>query len=275
MFQKPNKDVSVANFLGVKKKEGALICQEFLSSRVMLCVRVLVLFDGAGLARLGLEQAGHECLGVELNPIMHQLSRSVGSGNVICADATKMSLVGFDAIWASPPCQVRSSARTQGAPVSEFAVDYLQWCLALPGEILWVESVRSQKVDENKWGKQWNAVQFLQTPIQNRNRIIGGRYRDPKVFHPLQKWYGQFDVPGAITASEYKGSASDTRRASRWYGRRLTLDECAYHQGFEIPGAWRESLEKKNVLKKDLYEAIGNGVPPFMSRAFGECYKND
>ena len=31
-------------------------------------MNIAVLFDGAGLARLGLEQAGHTCIGIELDP---------------------------------------------------------------------------------------------------------------------------------------------------------------------------------------------------------------
>ena len=42
---------------------------------------ILVLFDGAGLARLGLERAGHTCVGVELDPCKHWLGQYVGSGN--------------------------------------------------------------------------------------------------------------------------------------------------------------------------------------------------
>lgn len=67
------------------------------------------------------------------------------------ADATKIDLKDFDGIWASPPCQLRSSARTQGAPISEFATDYLEWCLALPHKPLWVENVTVQKSSENLW----------------------------------------------------------------------------------------------------------------------------
>ena len=92
-------------------------------------MKIAVLFDGAGLARLGLEQAGHECTGVELDPAKHYLSQFVGSGNCILADATTFDVSGFDAVWASPPCQQRSSARTQGAPTSQFSGDFVDYSL--------------------------------------------------------------------------------------------------------------------------------------------------
>ncbi len=108
-------------------------------------------------------------------------------------------------------------------------------------------------------------------PIQNRNRIVGGKYPEPIVFHPYRKAF-----PGiclCITASEYKGCASDARRASRFYGRRITIDEAAYHQGFDIPDAWRDIPAgfTRGEWQRNLYEAIGNGVPVYMAKAFGEA----
>ena len=104
-------------------------------------MKIAVLFDGAGLARLGLEQAGHECVGFELNPIAHYLSTKVGSGRCELADVTKVDLTEFDGVWASPPCQWNSVARTQGDPESAFSDDLLDWALALSNYPLWVENV--------------------------------------------------------------------------------------------------------------------------------------
>lgn len=235
-------------------------------------MKIAVLFDGAGLARLGLEQAGHSCTGFELDPWKHHLSKFVGSGNCVLADATEVDLSGFDAVWASPPCQFRSSARTQGPPISNYATDYLEWCLKLPHRILWVENIVSQTAKENEWGMKFNAAQFEHDPRQNRNRIIGGQYKEPKVYRPYKKWY--HGLCPTITATEFKGCASDQRRASRFYGRRLTIHECAYHQGFEIPQPWLEVPAgfTKGKWYQNLYEAIGNGVPPFMTYAFGVIY---
>lgn len=242
-------------------------------------MKILVLFDGAGLARLGLEEAGHECLGIELDPYKHYLGQFVGSGHCLLGDVlelvTPKLLSHFDAVWASPPCQERSSARTQGAPTSKYAENLLDWSLALDIPVLWVENVLVQTARENDWGTKYNAAQFLQSPIQNRNRVIGGHYEPPRTFAPYKKAF-----PGicpAITASEYKGCASDSRRASRYYGRRITVEEAAYHQGFEIPREWYALPEgfkgTPGEWKKNIYEAIGNGVPVYFARAFGECYQ--
>jgi site-specific DNA-cytosine methylase len=230
-----------------------------------------VLFDGAGLARLGLELAGWSCVGVELNPVAHHLSTKVGSGNCVLANVDQVDLDGFDAVWASPPCQWGSQARTQGLPESDFSCHMVEWALALKSPILWVENVMARESRFNTWGKVWNAAQFTDEPMQNRNRIVGGRYPDPKVFRPYQKTFKN-TVP-TIVATEYKGSAGDKRRASRHFGRKLTVEECAYYQGFEIPPTWWEPLPGFSPAKwrNELYRAIGNGVPCYMSYAFGQA----
>lgn len=237
-------------------------------------MKIAVLFDGAGLARLGLEKAGHDCTGYELDPMKHYLSQFVGSGKSILADVRTVDLSGYDAVWASPPCQLFSAARTQGKPVSKFADDLLGWSLALPHKILWVENVKSQTASANSWGTVYNAAQFEVHPRQNRNRVIGGRHLAPKLYRPYKRVYP--NVCPAILATEYKGGAKDGRRASRFYGRRLTLDECAYHQGFEIPAQWlskpADFVGTQAAWNRNLYEAIGNGVPVYMSQAFGAMY---
>ena len=231
-------------------------------------LKVACLFDGAGLARLGLEQAGFAVTGFELDPAKHVLGLYVGSGNTILADVRDVDLSRFDAVWASPPCQIHSSARTQGAPVSDFATDLLAWALALPHDLLWVENVIPQG-RLRTWGQPFNAAQFLPEPIQQRQRMIGGRYPAPRIHRPFLRAYA--GVCPAITATEYKGCATDSRRASRFYGRKLTVEECAFRQGFEIPAAWYVVPDGWTPARwrRNIYEAIGNGVPPFMSRAFG------
>lgn len=247
----------------------------------MSTLKIAVLFDGAGLARLGLEQAGHECTGFELNPIAHHLSQFVGSGNCVLQDAKTVDLSLFQAAWCSPPCQGISSARTESElPKSEFSQDetLMEWSLTLGKrfqnlEMLWVENVTVQETDFNKWGRVYNAAQFLQTPIQNRNRIIGGYYPPPYLLRPYKKAFK--GICPCITATEYKGSSSpkETRRACRFYGRKLTMFECAFHQGFEIPEEWHTPALGLTQVQwnEEIYRAIGNGVPVYMARAFGEA----
>lgn len=235
-------------------------------------MKIAVLFDGAGLARLGLEQAGHECMGFELDVVKHWLGLHVGSGNSTHANALEVDLSPFDAVWASPPCQSRSKARTEGVPVSIFSGDYVEWALAIDKPILWVENVTTWD-EADTFGKVYNAAQFLFEPLQNRNRIIGGRFPEPKVIWPYQKVF-KGTCP-TITASEYKGSWNDKRRASRFYKGRVPLVECARLQGFSIPRGWCRIPTDWPFTPREweiqLYEAIGNGVPVYMAKAFGEA----
>lgn len=241
-------------------------------------MKIAVLFDGAGLARLGLERAGHECTGFELNPWKHCLSQSVGSGNCTLADARDVDLSGFDAVWASPPCQVHSIAATQGDPKCQVLPGMsfsdgtlLKWSEDLTADILWVENVDWHNT---RHLPIYNAAQFLDVPLQNRSRRIGGRYTPPAVLRPYKR--AEPGLCPTITATEHRGCATDRRRASRWYGRKLTIDECAYHQGFVIPPAWRTAPERwpgsDKAWMRNLYEAIGNGVPVYMAKAFGDAY---
>lgn len=236
-----------------------------------------MLFDGAGLARLGLEQAGHECVGFEINPVAHHLSQHVGSGRCVLADVRDVDLSGYDAAWASPPCQWDSSARTQGDPTSPYATHLLNWSLTLRDRwpnlrTLWVECAAGNAYGRMPtWGEVYNAFQF--GGRQNRNRLIGGHYPRPATRWP---WRKAFDgAAPAVTATEFKGCATDSRRASRFFGRRATLGEVAELQGFTVPAAWHEPLPgfrmagPQSSWSIELYRAIGNGVPVHMARAFG------
>jgi site-specific DNA-cytosine methylase len=148
-----------------------------------------------------------------------------------------------------------------------------------PDKTVWIENVAPPNTFQD-WGYPYNAAQFLVTPLQNRPRIVGGNYKHPFVYREYKYNYClDFDICPTVTATEHKGCASDKRRASRYYGRRLTLDELAYHQGFTIPVEWYDippsytpphNRTKETGWVYDVYEAIGNGVPVYMSRLFGE-----
>jgi site-specific DNA-cytosine methylase len=238
-------------------------------------MKIAVLFDGAGFARRGLELAGHVCHGIELNPVAHYLARSITFGpSALCdarSDKARKIIEWADAVWASPPCQKRSSARTQGEATGVYADDLLDWSL----KYLWVENVKTQGSLNNGWGKLFNAAQW-EDARHNRQRVIGGYYPQPNTDYEYRPYYKDKDIPPCITASEYKGCATDTRRASRYYGRRLTIQEAAYRMGLDIfPGDWLNIPDwftgSRSAWDKELYTAIGNGVPVWMAKAFGDA----
>jgi hypothetical protein len=258
-------------------------------------MRIAVLFDGAGLARLGLEQAGHTCTGYEIDEAKHYLSQMVGSGNSVLADVRDVDLSGFDAIWASPPCQEWSD-NNQGTAAKTGAL--LDWTLALvekyPDKVIWIENVLSRK-RSNAWGTLFNAAQFLAQPIQNRPRVIKVHNAPlPSVYRLYQRQYADLDICPTVVASERSGGGfsfnpkTERRKASMWYGRPMSLREMAYHQGLDIPDGLIRSWFHLPPLTRTtptgrikpytraqwtevLSEAIGNGVPVYMARAFGEA----
>ena len=236
-------------------------------------MRIAVLFDGAGLARLGLEQAGHTCTGVELDPWKHYLSKLTGSGNCILGNALEFDYTEYDAVWASPPCQSRSCAR-RSPTVHQ---DYVAWCLNIKKDILWVENVVGDQDVDSSWGNIWNAAQFITPPLQNRNRVIGGRHNRP-VTDRVFKWRYPGICP-TVLATEYKSAVEgdDRRKASKFFGRRLLPQDVAKVQGFVIPDAWlwtpRHWTGTSIQWEYVIYQALGNGVPCYMSKRFGEAHK--
>ncbi len=246
----------------------------------------VVLFDGAGLSARGLRMAGFRTIGVESNPACHRMAKSILDAEIrefgndcpayhsrvwLCDvrdDCVNAVMANADVIWASPPCQLHSSARTQGNPTGQYAEDLLPWSLELPvrfpkAKAVWIENVTRMGKGKNDWGTVYNACQF--GTLQNRNRVIAGRYLEPVVLFPYRKTFR--GVCPTITASEIKGCASDKRRASKFYGRRLTLHECAYHM--DMP-EWM-LLAMCGEKTSEIYKAIGNGVPLRMAKAFGDA----
>ena len=79
----------------------------------------------------------------------------------------------------------------------------------------------------------------------------------------------------AITAAQGQGGYSPKfKRAEGYYGRKMYLAECAFHQGFTVPEEWKDKPDSvsNSEWKRILFEAIGNGVPVYMARKFGEMY---
>lgn len=250
-------------------------------------LNILVLFAGAGLATRGLLDAGHDCTDVELMPEKAHLSKILNPdakahivANVLDLDMEWIK--SFDAVWSSPPCVKRSDANIHDTNAEKYAIfdDLLEWSLALPNKILWVENVLSKNYS-NDFGRFWNAAQFEEMPRQMRRRIIAGRYECPFVYRDYQASYPNLDICPAIQAQDWQGGYKPKfARSEGYYGRKLSASEKAYHQGFEIPNgllnSWWYPMAGFTIAqwRANIHEAIGNGVPTYFARAFGEAYSN-
>ena len=94
-------------------------------------MKILDLFCGAGGAGMGYRLAGFDVIGVDINPQpnypfeFHQ------------ADAMSISLAGFDAIHASPPCQMYSRALKHLSAPQPMLIDAVRDRLA-EADVPWV-----------------------------------------------------------------------------------------------------------------------------------------
>ena len=98
-------------------------------------MRIAVLFDGAGLARRGLEYAGHECVGFELDEWKCHLADLWCDGESHWGDTRDFDISDFDAVWASPPCQKISTANWSNNHKEQMN-DLLKWSLDLPHKVM-------------------------------------------------------------------------------------------------------------------------------------------
>lgn len=74
--------------------------------------------------------------------------------------------------------------------------------------------------------------------------------------------------PPTVTATEGRGCATDQRRASRAFGRRLTVEECAVLQAFPADYPWTVA-----GTVEEQYRAVGNAVPPPVAAALVGVYR--
>lgn len=228
-----------------------------------------------------------------MHPAKHHLSKLLNpTVEHIQADVMTLDpewIASFDAVWASPPCQKRSGMNKHDLTVAKYAKhdQLLDWSLNLPNDVLWVENVVSL---DNSWGHLYNGAQFDEKKRMLRTRVIGGRYGKPKTLLPYRAHYLNFgyNIMPTILASHWHRKNNSyfksphsgfvTDRAAHWFGRGFSVREYAYFMGFDIPDSlmqsWFYPLDgyTRRQWKIQLYEAIGNGVPVYMARAFAAEY---
>jgi DNA (cytosine-5)-methyltransferase 1 len=102
---------------------------------------------------------------------------------------------------------------------------------------------------------------------QMRHRRFAFGCRDDKKLDIKPFVARRDDIIHCVTATKYKGTANDSRRASRDFGRRMTLDEIK--EAFGLDKSWDATAF--TVAEK--YRALGNGVPLHLGYAIADAIR--
>ena len=127
-------------------------------------MRIADLFCGAGGAGMGLSRAGFEVVGFDIEPQPHY------PFEFRQADALTVDLSEFDAVWASPPCQMYSIMRN------------LPW---LKDREYW-DSVPPTREHLVASGLPYIIENVVGAPLQNYTMLCGGMFGLPLYRH---RWF--------------------------------------------------------------------------------------
>jgi DNA (cytosine-5)-methyltransferase 1 len=218
----------------------------------MVKPRILDLFCGAGGSARGLQQAGFCVLGIDIKPQPHY-----AGCRFVQADALTYPLEGYDAYWASPPCQgysrlrhlpwlkdrkypmliepIRERLQATGKPwIIENVEDAPLVGLTLCGLMFGLPLYRHRKFESN--------VFMFQPPHQKHPVVIGsGRMLNDRRKGSLNNSSakGAWGQQGIITVAGGQFRKADAEKALgiNW----MTCDELAE----AIPPAYSEFLGKQ------------------------------
>jgi len=220
------------------------------------------LFCGAGGFSLGMRWAGIRIIQAIDNWEIACKTYRVNhpETETICADIRNLNnFPEVDIVFGSPPCQDLSHANNKRKMDTSLIKEFLR-VIDIVRPHFWVmENVYYARHIYKKLGINYQIIDARDCGLpQSRKRIFGGNF--PLIMLPqvIQ------EVVPCITATEYKGSKTDKRRASRYFGRKLLIDEAKYYQGFPAHYYFAGN-------KKEQYIQIGNAVPPIMGEIIGRA----
>ena len=216
--------------------------------------RALDLYSGAGGVSVGLERAGFDVTAVDINPQPHHRG-----GHFIQADALEVLqeidwLLGFDFIWASPPCQAFTTLRHLNGKEYPNLIPATRAGLIAAGVPYCIENVPGAPLGESGWLTMLCGTMFgLQTP-DGRAEIRRHRLFETSFSIALRPacQHGQ----DAITVTGH----TPVHGPSRGLVRRESLSVCGTGMGPGNRGKEAEMQAKRAVLCVAGGKAMSGGM---------------
>ena len=225
--------------------------------------RALDLFCGAGGASKGLQDAGFQVYGIDLDPACGR--HYVHPGRFVAADALwpPVRLEDFAFIWASPPCQRFSIATASGGPDAYKAYPNLigatRKLIAESGVPGVIENVPQAPVRPDV---VLNGAMFG-LPIVRRRHFECIGFTPPLALS--QRWAGKSVQQGTLACVAGQGGGKADYRV-KW--RDMPADRKRRIMARNSRRGWAEAMGIDWMPKAHLAQA----VPPAYARFVGEAF---
>jgi DNA (cytosine-5)-methyltransferase 1 len=242
--------------------------------------RALDLFCCAGGASVGLERAGFDVVGVDIE--FHKNY----PGPMIVIDALKieqvLALSDFDLIWASPPCQRWSKATPKRCRANHpDLIQPIRDLLARSGALTVIENVSAAPIrpdiilDGVHFGLPLERRRIFEVNFETDALRVGPRSRPAagpnhgELTRPSLSLGGRPDIGPEI---EPQSGPESQGQSGRIYRPQLGLPKAVCVTGGGGPGKgsldeWKSAMGINWMNRRELVEA----VPPAYAEAIGRC----
>ena len=212
-------------------------------------MKILDLYCGAGGAAMGLHRAGFEVVGIDINPQPNY------PFEFIQADVLDFDLDGFDAYWASPPCQAYSFAARRWRNSGKEYPDL-------------IEITREQLL---KTGKPFIIENVVGAPVRKDLLLCGTMFGLQTIRHRI------FEIHGLIVPRPYHKTHKGTVRKGYYVtvaghgGNDSKHNYCKLRglEGKTKLDVWQHAMRIDWMTKEELTQA----VPPAYSEFIGKYLK--
>ena len=224
--------------------------------------RVLDLFCGAGGSAVGLHRAGFEVIGIDLVPQPHY------PFEFHLGDAMTYPLEGFDAYWASPPCQGYSIMRNLPwlrHKVYPLLIDATRERLEATGKPYIIENVMGAHLAAG-----WLCGTMFGLPFY-RHRAFETNFFWLQPGHPKHR----FTISPGRNLGEREHIVAFTESRARKTGQRYGFDkpECAVGHAKQAGVSARDTLEVSWMTRDEATQAIPPIYAEFLGKALARAVK--